>query len=117
MVQGADALQWLGVAPDGIGGRDVCRIRTGTDSNNVASKTELGVQGRHQSVEQLPQLGSGQLGAAGDKVSIEGEKVVCGDEGAVERWQQVRERASRKAWQHLQQVRHEAAIIGAAVDG
>jgi hypothetical protein len=48
------------------------------------------VQGRHYGIGQLPQLAGRQLCAPGDILGVEGEQVVGGDEGLVERGQQVR---------------------------
>ena len=76
------------------------------------------MQGRHHCVDELPQLASRQLGTPGDILGVEGEQVVGGDEGLVERRQQVREGPRLKVGQHLQQVRHgllAALLIGAAL--
>jgi hypothetical protein len=64
------------------------------------------VQGRHYGIGQLPQLAGRQLCAPGDILGVEGEQVVGGDEGLVERGQQVREGPRLKVRQHLEQVRH-----------
>lgn len=55
----------------------------------ICIKAELLVESRHYGVHELPQLAGGQLGALGDIVGIEGEQVVGGDEGLVERGQQM----------------------------
>ena len=74
----------------------------------------------HKRIDELPQLASRQLSALCDIGGLEGEQVGGGDEGPVERGQQVREGPRLEVGQHLQQVRHgiftrAAVLMGAAL--
>ena len=86
----------------------------------LSAEAEVLVQCRHEGVNELPQLAGRQLGALCDIRRIEGEQVGSGDEGPVERGQQVREGPRLEVGQHLQQVRHgiftrAAVLMGAAL--
>lgn len=75
------------------------------------------MQGRNDCVCKLPHLAGRQLGTLSNIGSIEREQVVGGNEGLIERGQQMRIWLRVKVRQHLQQVRHGLLVcsIGAAL--
>jgi len=73
---------------------------------------EVPVQGSHDGIGEPAHVGSRDLGTLGDVGGHEGDEVVGGDEGLVERGQQVRVGAGVEVREHLQQVRHGALAGG-----
>lgn len=71
----------------------MCRMsqcgRKGTARHFLCTEAELLVQSRHHGVGELSQLAGRQLGTLGNMLGVEGEQVVGGDEGPVERGQQM----------------------------
>lgn len=81
----------------------------------LCAETEVVVQSRDQGIDELAQLSRGDLGALCYIGGLEGDEVVCGYQGLVERGQQVRESGGVEVGQHVQQVRHgsvEGRVIG-----
>lgn len=87
-------------------GEEVCRGVGGAEP-------KLAVQGGHKGICKLPQLARRQLGASGNVGGVEGDDIIGGDEGLVERGQQMGKGSGVKVRQHLQQIRHGPRVLRA----
>jgi hypothetical protein len=83
----------------------------------LSAETELVVQSSYHGICQFPHLSRRQLATFGNIGSVKSKQVISGDEGLVERGQQVGVGLRVEIRQHLQQIRHgpNKCRIGAAL--